>query len=127
VLVVDDEPSVRAQVMRSLHLRGFDVTEAKSGSDCLVKMSSQRFDVIVLDISMPEMDGTEVVRALRNRGDDTPIVLMSGYMSPTQEKRLQMGSFQAFIPKPFGMSELLRAMEQALGEPISQPIAAVLS
>lgn len=121
VLVVDDEPTVRAQIMRSLHLRGFAVTEAESGHECLFKTSSQRFDVIVLDISMPEMDGTEVVDALRERGDDTPIVLMSGYMSPSQEKRLRIGSFEAFIPKPFGMSELLQAMEQALGESIFQP------
>src|SRR5690606_29767604 len=65
VLVVDDEPTVRAQIMRSLHLRGFAVTEVESGHACLFKTSSQRFDVIVLDISMPEMDGTEVVDALR--------------------------------------------------------------
>jgi two-component system cell cycle sensor histidine kinase/response regulator CckA len=121
VLVVDDEPTVRAQVMRSLLLRGVNVTEAQSGPDCLSKMKGQQFDVIVLDISMPEMDGTEVVGALRKRGDNTPIVLMSGYMSPAQEKRLQVGSFQAFIPKPFGIGELICAIEQALGSSVSLP------
>jgi CheY-like chemotaxis protein len=121
VLVVDDEPTVRAQVMRSLHLRGVNVTEAESGPDCLSKVRNQPFDVIVLDISMPEMDGTEVVSALRERGDTTPIVLMSGYMSPSQEKRLQVGSFQAFIPKPFGIRELLSAIEHALGASVAFP------
>lgn len=113
LLLVDDEKLVREQLVRSLGLRGHQIVEASSGPACLQLMEREHFDVVLMDLAMPAMDGAETLRLLRQRGDTTPIVLRSGYVDPPQEKRLSRGSFQGFVHKPFGIEELLAALSRA--------------
>jgi len=113
VLVVDDEPIVRRQLRRSLELRGFGVAEAPDGRSGLEMASRGEADVIVLDMIMPDLDGAEVLRALRERGSRVPVVLSSGYMDADSERRLASGSFQVLLSKPYGIDELLEAIERA--------------
>lgn len=114
VLVIDDEAVVRALLRRSLERRGYSVTEASGGDAGLRALAQQQPDLIVLDMTMPEVDGAEVVQRLRARGLETPILLISGNVDPALERRLEPGSFQGFLRKPFSIAELIATIEGLL-------------
>ncbi len=113
VLVVDDESMVREQIRRSLSLRGHAVVEAESGSACLEKLTDGAFDVVLLDIRMPNMSGVDVLREIRARGLEVPVVFVSGYFDEQQEKELVGMSFQGFLTKPYTIDGLTSAIEHA--------------
>ena len=115
VLVVDDEAIVRRQLRRSLELRGYTVTEAPDGRAALELLAEKPglADVVILDMTMPELDGAEVLHRLRDGGSRVPIVISSGYLDVAVERRLPRGQFQAFLAKPYGASELVTAIERA--------------
>ncbi len=113
VLVVDDEPMVREQMRRTLTLRGYDVTEADSAGSCLAVLENETFDVVLMDIIMPGMSGTEAVSELRSRGCEIPVVFVSGYFEAEHEKGLGSLSFQGFLRKPYSISDLVAAVESA--------------
>jgi len=113
VLVVDDHPMVRAQMRRSLELRGFVVVDAEDGQACLERLEQRTFDLILLDMTMPGLAGPELLRTIRSRGVRVPVVLTSGYTLSAEA--LEAGTFQAFLQKPYGIGELLAAIERARG------------
>jgi PAS domain S-box-containing protein len=114
VLVVDDEPLIRRQMRRILLLRGYEVVEAQDGEACLEEVKVSRPDMVVLDVSLGGTGGAEVVRLLRQRGDTFPIVLTSGRDYSTAELALDADAFQGFLRKPYGIDELVGAVEDAL-------------
>lgn len=90
VLIVDDEPSLRVLQRLTLEDRGYTCDEASSGEEALELhashgVGSPSWNVIVLDHRMPGLTGIEVAREIRERGDQTPIVLYSGYIDPAVE------------------------------------------
>jgi len=111
VLVVDDHPMVRAQMRRSLELRGFIVVDAEDGQSCLDRLEQRAVDLILLDMTMPGLAGPDLLRTIRSRGVRVPVVLTSGYTLSAEA--LEAGSFQAFLQKPYGIGELLAAIERA--------------
>jgi two-component system, cell cycle sensor histidine kinase and response regulator CckA len=117
VLVIDDESVVRALVRRSLERRGYHVSDASGGEAGLRALAKDLPDLIVLDMTMPELDGAEVVRRVRAQGLTVPILLTSGNVEPSLERRLDPGSFQGFLRKPFSIAELMGAIEGLLAEP----------
>lgn len=114
VLVVDDESIVRRHVRRSLELRGYSVSEASNGQSGLERFFTEGADVLLVDMTMPDMDGAEVIRQVRDSGSTVPIVLASGYFDHEVQRRLAPDSFQAFLPKPYLVSELLAAISRVL-------------
>jgi two-component system cell cycle sensor histidine kinase/response regulator CckA len=120
VLVVDDESVVRTLLRRSLERRGYTVIEADGGRSGLRALRESLPDLLVLDMSMPDLDGAEVVRQVRADGLKIPILLTSGNVDPSAERRLAPDSFQGFLRKPFSMAELLRAIQNALTPSASQ-------
>ncbi|MEO8184523.1 MAG: response regulator [Deltaproteobacteria bacterium] len=114
LLVIDDESVVRTLLRRSLERRGYQVIEASGGQAGLHALESEQPALIVLDMTMPELDGAEVVRRVRAQGLDIPILLTSGNVDPALERRLEPGSFQGFLRKPFSIAELMAAIEGLL-------------
>lgn len=98
---------------RTLTLRGYDVTEADSAGSCLAVLENETFDVVLMDIIMPGMSGTEAVSELRSRGCEIPVVFVSGYFEAEHEKGLGSLSFQGFLRKPYSISDLVAAVESA--------------
>ena len=74
---------------------------------------------------MPDMDGAEVLRRLRATGSRVPVIVSSGYLDVEVERRLPRHEFQAFLPKPYGSSDLVEALERALGTTPGLPVATV--
>jgi CheY-like chemotaxis protein len=120
VLLVDDEALVRGQLRRSLELRGYAVDEAADGRSALAALvpasgGTSTIDVVILDMTMPDLDGSEVLRRLRAAGSRVPVVVSSGYLDISVERRLTRGEFQGFLAKPYGATELVSAIEHARG------------
>lgn len=114
VLVVDDEEYITDLVAVGLRFVGFEVDVAADGREALAKIVSTRPDLIVLDISMPGIDGLEVVERLRRDGVTTPVVFLTARDAPTERVRgLHIGG-DDYITKPFSLEELLARIEAIL-------------
>jgi PAS domain S-box-containing protein len=113
LLVIDDEPLVRSHVRRLLERHGFSVDSAADGNTGLGAIREVRPDVVLLDMMMPDLDGVEVVRRLRASGSNVPIVLCSGDLDAARERGLEPGMVQGMLQKPFGVGELLEAIDRA--------------
>lgn len=126
-LVVDDDALLRRVVRSALVQGGFDVAQVGTGRDALSLATAYELDVIVTDLEMPGMGGLELLRALRDRQLDTPLVVMSGAPEARRELIIESGAF-SFLAKPFGMEELLRVARSAVerGRIAPPPISAVV-
>jgi PAS domain S-box-containing protein len=113
VLVIDDEELVRTQLRRSLERRGYAVDEASDGLTGVAAAAQLAPDVLIIDMTMPDIDGAEVVRRVRAAGSRAAIVLSSGYQAAAAAERLAPDAYQVFLPKPFGLNELVDAVEKA--------------
>jgi CheY-like chemotaxis protein len=117
VLIVDDEQLVRAQLRRSLELRGYTVDEVADGRTAVATIEAATKtppDVVILDMTMPDIDGAEVLRRMRAGGSRIPVIVSSGYLDVSVERRLPRDAFQGFLAKPYGATELVNAIERAL-------------
>lgn len=110
VLVVDDEPDIRATVSAMLEIEGYDVTEASNGADALRAVDDRRPDVILLDMRMPVLDGWGFAAELRRRGNRTPIVVMTAARDAAHWAAEIAAA--AFVAKPFGFDDLITAVER---------------
>jgi PAS domain S-box-containing protein len=119
VLIIDDEALVRAQLRRTLELRGYTVVEAADGHSGLLAAAEDRPDVVLLDMTMPDIDGAEVLLRLRAAGSRVPVIVSSGYLDVAIERRLPRGQFQGFLAKPYGASDLAAAIDAALVDRVS--------
>ena len=113
VLVVDDDEAVRSALTHALHRDGYDVSTAADGATALATMLGLRHDAVVLDVLMPEPNGLEVCRAIRARGDGTPILMLTARdLVSDRVAGLDAGA-DDYLAKPFALEEL-RARLRAL-------------
>lgn len=109
ILVVDDEPLLRSSLATLFTDEGFAVETAEDGCEALIRHQRQPADVILTDVVMPLVDGYELVDELRERGDHTPVVLMSVGGRPVAE-----APNVRCLAKPFGLEELLETVDDLL-------------
>lgn len=114
VLVVDDDPAIRRSLERGLRLAGFAVALAGGGRPALAHVRREPTDVVVLDISMPDLDGIQVCRALREDGNDLPVLMLSA-LDETADRiaGLQAGG-DDYLIKPFSLQELVLRLDALL-------------
>jgi two-component system KDP operon response regulator KdpE len=113
VLIVDDEPSIVATMAPMLRARGYEVTTAMSGKACLSKLEGVSPDVIILDLGLPDMDGLEVCRLVRD-GRSTPILVLSARGAEVDKVSALDAGADDYVTKPFGSEELLARVRVAL-------------
>ena len=118
VLVADDEVEFRRLV--KLALPGYNVAEATNGKMALETVAEELPDVVIADIRMPEMDGTELLARLRELHPDLPVLAVSGYMEASE---LEEYGFDGVIEKPVIIEELNRSIEQVLDKSKSQKLS----
>ncbi|MFF0214978.1 response regulator transcription factor [Streptomyces vinaceus] len=127
VLVADDDAAIRRSLERGLRLSGFTVVLAEDGPGALAVLADQSPDVLVLDVSMPGLTGTEVCRGLRARGDETPVLMLSALDEVTDRiAGLQAGA-DDYLVKPFALEELVLRLHALLRRrPAPDPAPGVL-
>jgi two-component system nitrogen regulation response regulator NtrX len=114
ILVVDDEPGVRSSISGVLRDEGFDVDTADSGEECLEKANDASYDVIVLDIWLPGLDGLTTLQRLRERQIDSQVVIISGHGNIESAVRaIKMGAYD-FIEKPLSLEKTVLVVRNAL-------------
>ena len=109
VLVVDDEPQILRALAINLRARGYDVHTAGSGKDALAVAAARAPELVVLDLGLPDMDGTEVIAGLRG-WTTVPILVLSGRSDTTDKVDALDAGADDYVTKPFGMDELLARM-----------------
>lgn len=124
-LVVDDEPAVRRFLRTSLEPRGYHVSEASNGSEAIEKVASSRPDVILLDMGLPDLDGVEVTRILRE-WCSIPILVLSVRDSESDKVAALDAGADDYLTKPFGLNELLARVRAALRRVQQSPDEPVL-
>ena len=116
VLVVDDSPTVRKLISGKLEKSGHHVVCAVDGVDALVKLEEGMPDLVLLDITMPRMDGYEVCKQIRAsaEGKNLPVVMISGKDGFFDKVRGRMAGTTGYVTKPFGPETLMKALETYL-------------
>ena len=113
ILLVDDEVSIQRAVAMLLESRGYHVDVAGTGEAALLMAEQQPPDLVVLDLGLPDLDGTEVCSRLR-RGSKTPIIVLSARSGEAEKVRaLELGA-DDYVTKPFGPEELVARIRVAL-------------
>ncbi|MFI5672060.1 response regulator transcription factor [Streptomyces sp. NPDC051704] len=127
VLVADDDAAIRRSLERGLRLSGFTVLLAEDGPAALALLADRTPDVLVLDVSMPGLTGTEVCRGLRARGDETPVLMLSALDEVADRiAGLQAGA-DDYLVKPFALEELVLRLHALLRRrPAPEPASDVL-
>lgn len=114
VLVVDDEPVVASSMRRSLNRRGFRVDEAFSGNDALNRILNEMYDLVLLDMRMPDSSGLELLPTIKKHRPKLPVVMVTGYASiDTAVEAIQRGASD-YMAKPFTPDELYAAATRAI-------------
>jgi len=114
VLVVDDEPALRASLERALHQAGYEVGLAADGREALRAMAADQFDAVVLDVLMPGIDGLEATRRLRAGGDRTPVLLLTARQEVADRVNGLDAGADDYLTKPFALDELLARLRAVL-------------
>jgi two-component system KDP operon response regulator KdpE len=113
VLVIDDEPQIVRALRINLRARQYDVDTAMTGADALRAAAQHPPDLVILDLGLPDMDGTEVIEGLRG-WTDAPIIVLSGRADSTDKVQALDSGADDYVTKPFGMDELLARMRAAV-------------
>jgi DNA-binding NtrC family response regulator len=115
ILAIDDEQNIRTLIANEFALEGFGVTTAKSGEEGLKLCEKENFDVILLDIRLPKMNGIEVLRRLKEKNPEARVIMITAYGDiKTAVESMKLGA-QDYVTKPFKLSELLALVRQTMG------------
>ena len=119
ILVIDDETMITKTLQKLLKKEGYDATIVNSGSAALEKIKSEEFDLLILDIRMPEMDGIETITAIREYysvegKDPIPEIVITGYADEAKYKCAVDLKVAAYIYKPFDTKEFLDTIKRTL-------------
>ncbi len=106
ILIVDDEPSVCSFLSEFLDYKGFDTTITQSGKEALKQLKSEDFDLVLLDIIMPEMNGFEVLERINQMEKKVPVIILTGVRDQNvANDSIEMGAMD-FISKPIDLDRL---------------------
>ena len=115
IFLVDDDADLRKTLVEQLsHYREFDVVEAGTGSEALSKVRDGHVDLMILDVGLPDMDGREAVKILRREGFKSPILMLTGHDTDSDEILGLESGANDYVTKPFRFSVLLARIRAAL-------------
>jgi CheY-like chemotaxis protein len=114
ILVVEDNPDNRKLVVRLLSQEGFHGEAVESAEEALARLEERSFDLVLMDVRLPRMDGKEATRRLRQdpRFRDLPIVAVSAHVVGKQSEDILASGVSALVTKPIDMDELLRTIRR---------------
>ncbi|MEO7296764.1 MAG: response regulator transcription factor [Candidatus Limnocylindria bacterium] len=112
ILVVEDDPRVRAVLERGLALAGHETTLAEDLASGRTAWAGRRFDLVLLDVMLPDGDGLALLAERRNAGDDTPTILLTAREESEMHQRAVDAGATDYLAKPFAYADLLARVER---------------
>jgi len=116
VLVVDDEASIRDLLAKTLALAEYDVDIAADGRAALERMRMYPYDLLIVDLKMPGMDGLSVIREAKRYKSELPVIIITGFSTETSAIEAVNLGVAGYLTKPFRVPQVLAAAAKALGE-----------
>jgi two-component system, OmpR family, KDP operon response regulator KdpE len=113
ILIVEDEPALLRALQINLRARGYEVTTSAAGQEALVEAARRPPDAVLLDLGLPDLDGTEVIRELR-RWSEVPVIVLSGRAGSDDKIGALDAGADDYVTKPFSMEELMARLRAAL-------------
>jgi len=113
ILVADDEEGIR-ESLNLILCEEYNLAFAINGQDTLDKLSAEKFDLVLLDIKMPKMDGLEVMKRMREQGMTVPVLILTAYQSVELAKEAIKLGAQSYLPKPFEREQILNEVRNTL-------------
>ncbi|MCK4462175.1 MAG: response regulator [candidate division Zixibacteria bacterium] len=114
ILIVDDNPNMSSLLSEMLEVFDYQSIRACDGSDALDKLSETEFSLVITDMRMPNMTGLELLREVKGRFPDIPVVLISGYAVSDVEDETGSPKPDGFLAKPFMMSDIEKLLNHLL-------------
>jgi len=112
VLVVEDNPLNMELVIEILLARGFTVHEAINGEDAIFKAEAENYDLILMDIELPGIDGVEVTKILKAKNKKTPVIALTSYAMKGDRDRFLAAGFDEYLPKPLDITDFLNRLDK---------------
>jgi DNA-binding response OmpR family regulator len=113
ILIVDDDPSILKFMQANLEARGYNALRAAGGKEAILKAQKEKPDLLILDIVMPEMDGFEVCRKIRE-WSKVPIIMLSARKAEGDKEKCEACGANDYLTKPFVLRELLALIKTIL-------------
>jgi len=118
ILIVEDEAGIVKPLAMKLKLSGFDVKSAADGEEGLDAMSKEKFDLVLLDLMMPRVDGFEVLTKLRERKDHTPVIVATNLNQPSDVSRVfELGCTNYYVKSDTTLEQIVEISREALKNP----------
>lgn len=117
ILVVDDEASIRDLLSKTLALAEYDVDVAPDGRSALERLRMYPYDLLIVDLKMPGMDGLAVIREAKRLKSDLPVIIITGYSTEASAIEAVNLGVDGYLTKPFRVPQVLAAAAKAIGEP----------
>ena len=115
VLIIDDEAAIRESLQTLLDLEGYEVETANDGNEGLARLADRPFDLVLLDFALPERNGIEVLRDIRERDSELPVIMITAYGTVENAVNAMQGGATNFIQKPWDNEKLLADVRTAVG------------
>lgn len=114
ILIIDDDPSIRETLEMFLHEKGYEVMTSEDGGKGLEAVQRERPDIVILDIRLPGMDGLEVLRKIKEKGEDIYVIMITAYHAmETTIQAMKLGAYE-YIHKPIDVDELEIAIDKVV-------------
>jgi len=117
VLIVEDEPVICDGCRLVLGERGYRVEICRTGKQGLLALEREAYDVLLLDLKLPDLDGMEILKILRQEKPGLPVIIMTGYSTTSSAVEAMKLGAADYLAKPFSDDELLEALEKSCGPP----------
>ena len=116
VLIVDDEDALRTILSGELTSSGYEVATAADGDEGIEQVKSQKFDLVLLDIKMPKVDGFEVLKFIKKERPGVKVIMLTGFADLKNAIESKRYGAEDFVSKPYDLVDLLTTIERVLSE-----------
>ena len=116
LLVVDDEDALRTVLCSELKSEGFDVKDAGDGDEAIEILDKDEFDLVLLDIKMPKVNGFDVLKHVKDKHPQTKVVMLTGFADLKNAIESKKLGAEDFVSKPYDLVDLLTTIERVLSE-----------
>jgi len=114
VLIVEDDPLIASFIRKALARHGYEIEWVQSGKAALDRLDETGVDLQLLDLGLPDIDGLEVLRQLKERGDQIPVIVITSRSDPADRAIAEGLGVNAYLTKPFPLAELIALVDGAL-------------